>query len=140
MYIQLTQNLFDNNELNFDYQEYINSFITTYECPTFDNLDIYESNKILNNFIGFSCLIACLEKNEIVYKCENKVNEIINYYNINNDNDIKYKFVQSIHMIFKTLYNDNPLPDKYLTLVKNLLENDTSPKTKFKIFDIIDRK
>lgn len=141
LYIKLLNTLFENLQIDFNYHEYISNFITAYKFPEF-NADIYENSKMLNNFLGFSCLIGNLEKYNITSNTDTEIifNNIIQYYMNNNDNDIKYKYIQSVHMILKTLYGKNPLPDKYLTLFTGIINSENYPKIKYKIMDIIDRK
>jgi hypothetical protein len=142
LYIDLLIKIFDNSKYDYDYHNDITKFINTYKLPTFDtnSSDLYEGNIKLNKLLGYSALIAALESKNIVLEVENTYNIMISKYIDNANIDIKYRYIQSIHIMMKVLYDDNTLPDKYLNPLNKCLLTETYPKSKYKMLDIIERK
>lgn len=141
IYTQLIIKIFENNDINYKLE--IKNFIDNYKLPTFyENNDEYftENNTLLKKLFGYSCLVACCEKYEITTKVKSIFDLMISNYHENLNNDIKYKYIQSIYIIMKELYSNNSLPKEYNDILNNLLTKEKYPKCKFKIMDTIERK
>tara|TARA_Y100001958_G_C21216803_1_gene542194 strand:- start:339 stop:1157 length:819 start_codon:yes stop_codon:yes gene_type:complete len=106
-----------------------------------DYLKMCSKNKKLDKLIGHSILITELEKNNITSnKIDQTLDNLLNKLDICDNNDDKYKYVQCVYNIFKSYYEDNILPEKYNNKLKNLIENESCMKIKFKMMDILERK
>lgn len=98
-----------------------------------------QENKFTDKLIGYSMLITELEARGIVH---NQINESIqNIFtlikNINDEKDI-YRSLSCLEIIFKKLYSENDIPQKYIKSLDELKLETKSMKIRFKIMDILD--
>ncbi len=106
-----------------------------------DYLKFCDKNKKLDKLIGHSILMTELEKKKIVQgKIHPILEDFISQMKECTDNDEKYKCVQCLYSVFKTLYEDCLLPEGYIQQLDKLIAEEKSMKIKFKMMDIIDRK
>ena len=104
-------------------------------------LQFCAKNKKLDKLIGHSLLITECEKLKIV---KNKIHPLISQMVVimkdESDGSEKYKCVQCLYNILKSLYGDSLLPERYGVQINDLIQTETSMKIKFKMMDMVDRK
>ena len=104
-------------------------------------LQFCAKNKKLDKLIGHSLLITECEKLKIV---KDKIHPILSQMFVvmkdESDDSERYKCVQCLYNILKSLYGDSLLPEGYSVQIKDLIQSETSMKIKFKMMDMIDRK
>lgn len=104
-------------------------------------LRMCERNKKLDKLIGHSLLVTELEKKKIVTnKIQPVLNNLIDNLSKYDEEEEKYKCVQCLYNIFKSYYGDYILPEGYNQKINDLISKEKTPKIKFKMMDIIERK
>ena len=99
-----------------------------------------EKNKCTDNSIGYSSLVVRLENNNLIEnKVDKLVDELINKFDINNQEDL-YKYILCIFNVVKL--KDIKKEDKIYQQIKEKIDyvsqNIENKKIKFKIMDIND--
>jgi hypothetical protein len=104
-------------------------------------LQFCDKNKRLDKVIGHSLLLAECEKRHIVEgKIHPRVIYLLKILGETSDTDEKYKGVQCVYTIFKSLYGGKLLPPHYHKTVDTLIKLETSPKIKYKLMDVLERR
>jgi hypothetical protein len=106
-----------------------------------DYLQFCAKNKILDKMIGHSLLLTECEKTKlIVGKIHPNLDTMLQVLKDNADDSERYKCVQCLYGILKSLYGDSLLPEGYRVKIDSLIHTEASMKIKFKMMDIIDRR
>ena len=147
MYIDLIVGIYgDNNSvkklvIDSTDQLYTKILVTETSGEQSEYLKFCDKNKRLDKLIGHSILMTELEKKKIV---QGKIHPILDSFICQmkecTDNDEKYKCVQCLYNVFKTLYEDCLLPEGYIQQLEQLISKEKSMKIKFKMMDILERK
>ena len=104
-------------------------------------LQFCAKNKILDKMIGHSLLLAECEKLKLITgKIHPSLDTMLQVLKDNADDSERYKCVQCLYNILKSLYDDSLLPEGYRQKLASLIQNESSMKIKFKMMDIIDRR
>ena len=104
-------------------------------------LQFCDKNKRLDKVIGHSLLLAECEKRGIVKdKIHPTLESLLTILGETTDNDEKYKGVQCVYTILKSLYPKQTLPPHYHHTIQTLIHQETSPKIKYKLMDIVERR
>ena len=120
------------------YQTFTNVAVNSEES---DYLQFCAKNKKLDKLIGHSLLITECEKLKIVVnKIHPNLAQMFLVMREESDDSERYKCVQCIYNIFRSLYGSSLLPEGYRVQVDKLIQGETSMKIKFKMMDMIDRK
>lgn len=100
-------------------------------------LKLCAKNKNTDNIIGYSLLIAHLEKEKIIEGYIDKVLEpfMKSICNIQNDVEV-FNMLTSLYNISE-LYYENGIPQEYIKILNELKSKTTLSKIKFKIMDIL---
>ena len=104
-----------------------------------DNSSSYEKlcckNKNIDNIIGYSILIAHLEKENIIQDYIDRVLQpFMKRISESNDEEI-FKILVSLEKIFQIRFNE--IPETYVETLLQLKDKTQSSKIKFKIMDIL---
>ena len=147
IYIDLIVGIYGDNVqvkelvMNSTDQLYTNILVTETSDEQSEYLKFCDKNKRLDKLIGHSILMTELEKKRIV---QGKIHPILENFICQmkecTDNDEKYKCVQCLYNVFKTLYEDCLLPEGYIQQLEQLISKEKSMKIKFKMMDILERK
>ena len=106
-----------------------------------DYLQFCAKNKILDKMIGHSLLLSECEKLKLITgKIHPNLDTMLQVLKDNADDSERYKCVQCLYGILKSLYGDSLLPEGYKVKIDALVQTETSMKIKFKMMDIIDRR
>lgn len=145
-YITLLENIYsdDNWAKEFihvveeSYQELVNH---TGDTTQSDYLQFCDKNKRLDKLIGHSLLILeCEKKGMVKDRVHPRLHEMIETIRTNESDEERYKCVQCIYQVMKSLYMDQSIPQDYSDKIGFLIANEQSMKIKFKMMDILERK
>ena len=145
-YITLLENIYSDDHwtkefirvVEESYQELVNH---TGDKTQSDYLQFCDKNKRLDKLIGHSLLIVeCEKKGMVNDRVHPRLNEMLETMKTNESDDERYKCVQCIYQVMRSLYMNQPLPQNYSDRVGSLIANEKSMKIKFKLMDILERK
>ena len=145
-YLRLLSGLYPDPQIHPRFMECIQKVfekVLTDEINTEESeyLQFCSKNKRLDKIIGHSLLITECEKKGLVEgQIHHTLQSLLEILSGTTDNDEKYKGVQCIYTIMKSLYGTHPLPEGYNLKLHSLIETETSNKIKFKLMDIVDRR
>jgi len=98
-------------------------------------------NKSIDQLIGFSIFLSELEmKHIIVNRIDPSIQTILNKMNPDLSEDELYKCVLCLYNIFKVIYTDKPIQQKYIDQLNDIKSTTRFMKIKFKIMDILERR
>ncbi len=98
-------------------------------------------NKRLDKLIGHSMLVTECEKRKIVTdRIHPSLAKLLDIIKDGTSDEESYKCVQCVYEIMKSLYNENLLPQGYIDRLQALIQEETTPKIKYKMMDIIERR
>jgi len=104
-------------------------------------LQFCDANRKLDQFIGYSLVLTECEKKRIVSnKIHPTINGLLDILKHTEDSNEKYKCVQCLYNILKSLYQGSLLPEGYIQKINEIKDKETSMKIKFKYMDILERK
>lgn len=145
-YITLLENIYSHGRwtkefihiVEESYQELVNH---TGDKTQSDYLQFCDKNKRLDKLIGHSLLILECEKKGIVKDLVHpRLNEMIETIRTNESDEERYKCVQCIYQVMKSLYMEKSIPQDYSDKIGSLIAKEHSMKIKFKLMDILERK
>ena len=107
-----------------------------------DYLQFCDKNKRLDKLIGHSLLIVeCEKKGMVEDRVHPRLDEMLETMTKSSDlDDERYKCVQCIYQVMRSLYMDRSLPQNYEEKVRALIAKEASMKIKFKLMDVLERK
>ena len=146
VYLTLLGDVFEKSKI---YPAFVESISTVFEkvlhteigATQSEYLQFCDKNKRLDKVIGHALLLAECEKRYIVVdKIHPRLHDLLTILGDTTDTDEKYKGVQCVYTIMKSLYGGKGLPPRYHATVKALIQHETLPKIKYKLMDILERR
>jgi len=120
------------------YESLLNSEINTEES---EYLQFCAKNKRLDKLIGHTQLICeCEQRKFVSGRIHPTIQSFFELLTKEDDPNEKYKCVQCLYTLMKSLYGSSLLPQGYKTTIDDLIQTESSCKIKYKLMDIIDRR
>ena len=96
----------------------------------------------MDKLIGHSMLLTECEKRELVYdKIHPSITSLLKILEEGESDEESYKCVQCLYEIMKSLYGGGKeIPTSYLSTIQRIIEGGPTPKIKFKLMDILERR